>query len=71
MDPQSHVLLTAWTNAEEAYRLAAAPYFDGGFLEAGGRIPDPERVLTAEALAELTRLHEQVDQTRAGYYASL
>jgi hypothetical protein len=71
MDPQSQELLTAWTDAEEAYRLAATPYFDGGFLEAGGRIPDPEKVLTAEALAELTRLHERIDKARAEYYASL
>jgi hypothetical protein len=71
MDPESHALLIAWTDAEEAYRLAATPFFGGGFLEAGGRIPDPEQVLTAKSLAVLTQLHEQVDLTRAAYYASL
>ncbi len=71
MDSQSHAQLTAWTDAEEAYRLAATPYIGGGFLESGGRIPDPEQVLTAKSLAELTRLHEQVDRARAAYYASL
>jgi hypothetical protein len=71
MDSQSHDFLLAWTDAEEAYRLAASPFLGGGFLEAGGRIPDPEQVLTAKSLAELTRLHEQIDLTRAAYYASL
>jgi hypothetical protein len=71
MDSESHDLLLAWTDAEEAYRVAASPFYGGGFLEAGSQMPDPELVLTAKSLAELTRLHELIDLTRAAYYASL
>jgi hypothetical protein len=71
MDAQARARLTAWTDAEEAYRLASTPYLGGGFLEAGGRVPDPEKVLSADALAELSELHRQIDRTRAAYHASL